>query len=330
MKFIFIIGPSRCGTTMMAAILNKNKSVFSFKEIHYFDELMQGSNLHDVPESDAATKLLSKLICSQEEEHWAKHHYPKYTEQAVKMLSGEALTYKQIYQRFAEYYLQINEKLIACEQTPRYVQHMNLLYEEYPNAVFINMVRDPRDSILSQKKRWRRRFLGGTATYRETFRSWIQYNPILSSKIFNVNVNAALKYMNMDRFLVVKYEDFVENPQKSLHQICEFSHIEYSDEMLEIGHTSSSYVDSRKEKGISKQRSLAWKNGGLNATEMYLIEKYTKNIIKEFNYEHNPVRPNYFLLAFYYLILPVQVCFIFAVNLKRLSVLKYFFKNDKK
>ena len=38
-KKIFIVGSSRSGTTMISRILNNNKSVFSFKELHFFSQL---------------------------------------------------------------------------------------------------------------------------------------------------------------------------------------------------------------------------------------------------------------------------------------------------
>lgn len=329
MEIIFIIGASRCGTTMMASILGKNKDVFSFKEIHFFDELVKSKKPDDLINKKEATKLLAQLICSQENEYWYRYHYLKYDATASAYLSDKnEVTVDDVYQLFLKHYLNINKKSIVCKQTPRYIQHLNELYPFYKNSFFVHMVRDPRDSILSQKKRWKRRYLGGKTTCFETFRAWLQYNPIISSKVFTINVREGIKYENKERFLIIKYEDFVENPKMVLNKICSKTGILYSEEMLNIDHTSSSYIDSRKEKGISKQRKYAWMNGGLNTAEIYLIQKYTGNIIKHFKYEKSKVRPNPLLYVFYHFILPFQVLPILLINIKRKNVLKYFFKHS--
>ena len=52
------------------------------------------------------------------------------------------------------------------------------------------MIRDPRDVMLSQKNKWKRRFLGAKQIpLREVVRSYVNYNPILISDVkFVLNI----------------------------------------------------------------------------------------------------------------------------------------------
>ena len=61
---IFIVGNSRSGTTMFSRILNNHDEIFSFHEIHFFEELVSANELNKAISSDNASILLAKLICT--------------------------------------------------------------------------------------------------------------------------------------------------------------------------------------------------------------------------------------------------------------------------
>ena len=46
-KFIFIIGNSRSGTTMLSRILGLNKDIYTFQEIHFFERMIASNKLND-------------------------------------------------------------------------------------------------------------------------------------------------------------------------------------------------------------------------------------------------------------------------------------------
>ena len=62
---IFIVGNSRSGTTMFSRILNNHDEIFSFHEIHFFEELVSANELNKAISSDNASILLAKLISIQ-------------------------------------------------------------------------------------------------------------------------------------------------------------------------------------------------------------------------------------------------------------------------
>ena len=47
-KPIYIVGNSRSGTTIMAIILRQNREIFSFRELHFFEQLWSQEDKHKV------------------------------------------------------------------------------------------------------------------------------------------------------------------------------------------------------------------------------------------------------------------------------------------
>ena len=77
-------------------------------------------------------------------------------------MSDFPLAPTELFSAFLLYEALLNGKTIPCDQTPRNVFYIDEILKFYPQAKIINMIRDPRDVLLSQKRKWKRRFLGGT------------------------------------------------------------------------------------------------------------------------------------------------------------------------
>ena len=78
-----------------------------------------------------------------------------------------------------------------------------------------------RDVLLSQKRKWKRRFLGGTdLPIKESFRDWINYHPITISRIWHTAVSAADRFSNNDNVLLVYFEQLLANPETTVEKIC--------------------------------------------------------------------------------------------------------------
>mgnify|MGYP003981177009 FL=1 len=64
-NLIFIVGNSRSGTTMVGSILNMNKKVFTFEELHFFGQLWSEDNLGKTINYLEASRLLKKLFLKE-------------------------------------------------------------------------------------------------------------------------------------------------------------------------------------------------------------------------------------------------------------------------
>lgn len=105
--------------------------------------------------------------------------------------------------------------------TERYAERV---YDCFPDARIIHMIRDPRDRYASVLKRWRSQRGGvGSATA-----AWL--------------ASADLGRRNVDRYAgryrLLRYEDLVSDPEGELRAVCEFIGEPYEPAMLGMGGAS--------------------------------------------------------------------------------------------
>jgi hypothetical protein len=99
------------------------------------------------------------------------------------------------------------------EKTPPNIYCFRQIRDIFPDAQFIQIVRDARDSMVSY--------------YRRT------PDPFLTVGQWYYATMAGLQYADWDNFLVVRYEDLVENPAQTLQRVCEFLGETYTDSLLD-------------------------------------------------------------------------------------------------
>lgn len=321
-NMIFIAGNSRSGTTLMGRILDRHPDVFTFNELHYLEEKwMPIDEKNAMPQGDALLNF-SNLASIQRDGYLKKRQPEKYndeTQKALNDLSNGEISFAKLYERFLKYETVLHHKKIPCEKTPRNVLYINELLKIYPACKIICMIRDPKDVLLSQKKKWKRRFLGAAASIplRESIRARINYHPFIISKLWNTNAQAISLQVNSPRVKIISFENLVADPEKEIRGLCNFLEISFHPDMLRVEQKGSSVeFDNTQEAKIDQSKTGNWKKG-LNSTEIYLCESITKKWRKVFHYSDVTVNPNYFLLAFYYLIFPVQVFVALAVNIGR-------------
>lgn len=325
-KYIFITGNSRSGTTMMSRILGNSEKVFAFHEIHFFGNIIGGGKEFEKISRESAIELFAILISAERDGVFKRRNPSKYLNEAHFFFSEiKEITFTniEIYKLFLNYITGINQKKIPCEQTPYYVFYVEEILRYFPSARFINLIRDPRDILLSQKRRWKRRYLGaGYVPFRETIRTWINYHPVTISKLWNASLASSLRFNN-ETFLNIYFEDLIIQPEKTMHTVCRFLNITFQDKMLNIpvvGSSSESDIDVLS--GIDKAKLSRWKNGGLNETEIWICQKITKYYIQSNGYQLTLCKPNIALLLFYCLIFPVKLFMAFILNLHRFKNLR--------
>lgn len=321
---IFIVGNSRSGTTMLGTILNQHHKIYRFEEIHFFEGMWTPKDLDQPISEDRAKKLLKRLFFIERENGFFRDESTSeidYSTDIFNILSHQNndFSLEKIYKDFLFYETRKLNKEIPCKQTPRYLNYIPEILHIFPNAKIINMVRDPRDVLLSQKKKWKIKFLGvNVIPYKEVIRSWINYHAIIISKLWNSSINTA--YRHEKNILFVKYEDLLVEPEQTLKKICQYLHITYDPIMLDIPQIGSSsvYSDSNQ-KGIDKTRKEAWRNGGLTNTEIFICEKLTSVNMEKLGYKKSNIKPNYFMLFLLLIILPFKLFLAILFNMSRMK-----------
>jgi hypothetical protein len=300
MKTIFVTGSSRSGTTMMSRILNNHSLIFTFNELHFFEQLCEPSKLTEIISYNDAVKLCDKLIGVQEDGYLLYKNKKKYfdsAEQIVKAIPENERTPIKIFQNFLEYIVIKNGKQYACEQTPRNALYIGDILANFPDAKIIYMVRDPRSVLLSHKYKWKRKFLGANKiTLIEAIRSYFIYHPYTTSKFWVAAARESVKWQDHKNVMFIRFEDLVENPDKLIKDMCHFLSINFEPQMLEIPHVGSSLKTDQKTvvTGISNSSKDTWKKGGLTKSEVYICQKICGEYMHQFGYKEENLSIPYF------------------------------------
>jgi hypothetical protein len=311
---------------MMAHILGNNPKVYTLiHEIHFFDELIDIKNLHkDIPEREVI-RIYAYLLSIISEGYLSKkdieHYIPEAT-QRIKKINKQ--TPAGLYRDFLFSYAEKNKREIPCEQTPRYLFYLEQIFETFPDARVVNMVRDPRDILLSQKNKWRMKFLGHRhIPLNESLRAWANYHPLLVSKLWNIAIKEAEKFKNDNRVLMIRFEDLIDNPKLTVKKVCNFAGIDYRPEMLEVPRVGSSFDRFDSEwRGIDSSKKQRWKRGGLSNEEICICQWLNNETLLRYDYETESVSPNPLGLTWSFIILPFKISLAFLLNLKRFMNLK--------
>lgn len=322
MKLIFIVGNSRSGTTMLGRILGNHAQVFTFGEIHFFEHLIDSETITKKsawPEERCLT-LLERLLTTARDGFFTKVEPGKYRGDAVRIFS-DAKGYDpvSIYYAFLLAESAKHGKTIPCEQTPRYLFFVQEILEAFPEAVVINVVRDPRDVLLSQKNKWRRRFLGArNIPITEAVRAWANYHPYTIARLWVSAVGAASRYLEHPRFISVRYEDLLSEPEKTVRALCVLAGLDYSVKLLEVPQVgSSSGMDKPDKRGIDASRTGGWRKGGLTSTELTICERVCGEEMRRMGYESENISTatwRYWLSMGGFI---VKVTLALALNLRR-------------
>ncbi|MEO5874336.1 MAG: sulfotransferase [Streptosporangiaceae bacterium] len=107
-----------------------------------------------------------------------------------------------------ELYAEKNGKPRWGDKRPSYSRNLNAVFGFFPNARFVNVVRDPRACVASMGKAWPKwgRVASATEVWERTDKA----------------VQAGHRKLSADQILEIRYEDLVTKPYETLEPICEF------------------------------------------------------------------------------------------------------------
>lgn len=220
---IFIVGYSRSGTKMMNKILETIDVSDVVPEIHFFEQFY---NFSDGQNDEAYTdynKLANKL-CQIIRRGGRSLKSGITVDSVEKQLNtyvdnkpNGGITSLDVYKKLLDL---INTKT-PIDPTPRNAYYISNILELMPDAKFIYIVRDPRDCILSQSKKWRSYYYDKERPF-EALRLILNYNPSLMARFWK-NSYKQLETLESNQLnkniYLVKYEDITANPHEVLNEI---------------------------------------------------------------------------------------------------------------
>ena len=322
---IFVVGNSRSGTTLVGRILNRHPTIFTFDELHFFEELWNPDDNSTTLSRTEATELFAQLLNIQRNGYLTRGKTEDFIQEAEGLTAEllPPLSPMSVFAAFLDYETKNSGKTRPCEQTPQNTLYIGEILKAFPEARIIHIIRDPRDILLSQKRRWKRPFLADNIPKKEAIRYWLNYHPITISKIWQGNINSVRRFCRDSRVKEVRFEELVANPQQLVSEICQFLDLAYSEKLLEVPQIGSSNTrDDSVTSGIDSSKAQNWYGGGLQDIEIFWCQQLTGILMGEYGYELKAISPNPLNLALSIFSFPFKLALALPFNLGRVRNLK--------
>jgi hypothetical protein len=289
---IFVVGMPRSGTTIISEVLSAHEDLGwfpnYFEKLPFIPQVSVLTRILNIPkigwylrgkkkQGSSLSSYIRRILphCSEAFSVWARHCGQKFLwEYMIDQIASEKEK-NSISTTIAKVLFFQGKKRFFAKLTgpPR----MNYLNSIFPDAFFINVIRDPRATVSSllrvpfwknaggHDKEWWRNGLG-----RESIQQWIDSGKspiVLSSLQWKQVVEVAWhekENIDEDRYMEIHYEEFVRDPFKVTEDIADGVNLSRSRSMRR-------YINS-----IGTVKNMNHKfTKNLSPSDIRLIEKIT-------------------------------------------------------
>jgi hypothetical protein len=216
---VVVLGVSRSGTTLLKEMLDRNPSLAIPPESYFIPQLWDRHGEWPDPERFVAD--VGRLARVRE---WGV------SPADVRVRISGQPTFADAIQAVYRAYAQRRGKRRFGDKTPSYMQRLDVLERAFPDAQYVHLVRDGRDAGLSFiEMRRRPRFNWarprGLAAFAAQWRREVE-----GARRFGRGPAAG-------RYLELRYEDLLADPESTLRGLCAFLGLEFDSEMLDYHRT---------------------------------------------------------------------------------------------
>ena len=229
--FPFVVGSVRSGTTMFRLMLNRHpqlavppEAYFPLRLWPYRERYLRTDGFDMQLMTD---DLLANPNIPDFRENWGLD---------LELVKAElpcrhAADYPDAMRRVYELYAEHHAKPYYGNKTPWFVREMDLFAEMFPEAIFIHLIRDGRDVAMSMlDQAW------GPARLTDAACLW---------KRLVVEGRSAGRRLGPQRYLEVRYEDLVTDPESTLQWVCPRIGLDPMVEMLRYYEDAFDHLPSR-------------------------------------------------------------------------------------
>jgi Sulfotransferase family len=212
---LIILGVGRSGTTLLRVMLDRSSQIAIPYESFFVTPLAHRHGRR--PKIDDFVDDLKRFYQLYE---WGIEPNDVRARLREGMTTGEAIA--AVFEVYAEH----ETKPRWGDKTPLYMQHLPLLEGLFPDALWVHLVRDGRDAALSFLE-LPEGFSGKTWALPRTAAQFAARwrTEITSARRLGRNVGA--------RYLELRYEDLVTEPEHELRRICEHASLSWEPAMLD-------------------------------------------------------------------------------------------------
>lgn len=258
-KPIVIGGCGRSGTTLMRSILNRHPRIACSQESGVF------TSMHCI-RADVLGRALGLSRVEIEELYRRASCSPQFVE----------LLYAK--------YLAANGKVRWAEKDPSSIKAIDRIFNHFPEAKFIHMIRDGRDVVCSLRTHPKWRIEGGVRVPTNILNPW---ETCIARWV--EDTRAGLSWRGDRRYMEVRYEELVSNPTETINDVLDFIGEDWCDEVTEVdGDANVPLTHQEIAAGINSRAQGRWQRD-LPEAGRVLFKQAASELLMELGYadEHS-------------------------------------------
>lgn len=225
----FVIGVARSGTTLLRFMLDRHPELAIPAETHFVPLVLQASPNGSSPQCDAFVDRIASSFT------WAD--FGLSVDELRSAVGGlEAFTPAEGVRTFYRLCAARQNKSRWGDKTPTYTEHIATISKHLPEACFIHVIRDGRAVAASR----RHLSFGPGPDIVSQARDW-------GRKIRSARGQAA----SVSRYMEIRYEELVRNPEAVLRNVCRLIGLTYDPEMIDYRRTAETRLAEFKDWRLS-------------------------------------------------------------------------------
>lgn len=264
---VFVIGPPRSGTTLVAVLLARHPRIAVPPETHYF-RWMQKKNLAALRGEELVRRAFENEFLLD----------LGIRPEALLTRQGATDSTPALFSALMQAYAEREGKPRWAEKTPDHLFSAYAIRSYFPQARFLCVLRDGRDAALSLRRvPWG----PGDDLWACAQRWWVSA----------WRAAELLRRWPPTVIRAVRYEELVENPERICRSMCEFIGEDFSPEMLNprvptrvIPERHAAWL-ARAAEPVTRQRVGVWKTA--SPPERSILQGLLAGMLKELGYNES-------------------------------------------
>jgi protein-tyrosine sulfotransferase len=298
---IFLLGAHKTGSSLLRSMLDGHPEVFAVPlETHFFqytgywvDYEMRNAAPREMSRAEKIEALVKVVETRQavndpygDAELAGRFDVPRFRAVLDAVEDDSAAGLFTAYMRALHVSMTGREMPTGMRVAEKSVEHAEcavLLRQLFPDARFVHIVRTPYASLVAlRKSRTRRRHP-----------SLHRFVRALTNSYYHLYWNEQV----LDRYLVLRYEDLVQEPERIMREVAAFLEISFEENLLcptLLGESwGGNSTGGERFRGVSAGRTQAWKKS-ITDIEVRLTNRFLGPILRRFGYEQvSPRKPWY-------------------------------------
>ncbi|GAB4433625.1 MAG: hypothetical protein Kow00106_26610 [Anaerolineae bacterium] len=296
----------RSGTTLLHSILAAHPEVFcAAHETKFFEYGSLFRHLYPDPGSDATRANLIQTIADvilngnvrplrRAAPGYRPVQPPLSPAEVEHLLAATRATptHNAVYRQVFDHLAARAGKRRWIEKTPQHTYFIDVIKAAIPDALFVEIVRDPRD-VLASKKRYRQaaytspRFSPEERAYLQIQRVYDPFWDALAWRLAVRTVRRA-REQHPHSIFTLRFEQLIAEPEPTVRAVCAFVGLHFDPAMLDVEWISTGAGVRKGTRGFQSEPVGRWQDT-LQPAEVLIVQMLTAPYLPAFGYERIPV-----------------------------------------